>query len=1538
MTDDSLFQQITSLLEALKAGDGRAIRQLVSLAEDHIREEGRSSSTSVAIASTIRIAVTQHTFPNVVVARLLQLADSLEQHAARNWRGRRTIRIFVSSPGDVMDERGLVQTAVRKIQNDPLYKEVIYLAIVDWTDPTQSTPMLATKNPQQALSEGLARPSECDITVVIMWSRMGLPLPLTDEFTKPEAYRFSNNSGLPLAQYYSGTEWEYIDAVLGAARSKQVTGVERPLVAVYRRMEEPKLYDRAREKREQIQRQYELLDDFFASFTNPDGSIRKGYNRYKTPDEFEAIIEQHLRRLIARCIEQPMRAPGGQPQFPVPVWPADRSPFPGLRAYTPQDAPIFFGRGKEIAELIQRLNAADCRLLAVVGASGSGKSSLVGAGLIPRLAENAVEGSKDWLLPSYDEGLAGWTGLRVTPGGEVGDDPFNPLARQMARLVTASAREIAGRLSADPQSITTYLDEALAGRPEWAKALLFVDQFEELFTVVRQEKREDYTRMLVAVTEYDRACTVITMRADFADRCAELPSLNDLMQASDRSTFWLSRPKWEALYDMIKRPAQVTGLRFEEGLDWRILEDTGDEPGALALVAYTLEQLWRRRNAEGVLTWAAYNSLGVDGGSGVEGAIGAQASRAYATLSQEAKDALPVVFRRLVEVSEGGKPTRRRALLRKVTGHPAEQELVAALIKARLLVTGRTEGGEATIEVAHEALFHAWGELKSWIDDTGEDLALGGELLGDAQRWDRNGRERSSLLREAQLIRAEEWLNRGENRELAGDLLRDFIQASLDEQARVELEREQQRRRLLRIMAGATIVALVLATVAGFFMIHSRRNAQELIDLATVDQANQVLRGHNPDLALALALHATGGEDPPQQAYAALLDAAYRSLSRDLYSVCGQDDGAWVTALDLSPDNGKAAVGCSTGESSEITILDLQTGSVEREWAYPAWLLSLAYSPDGQTILAGYSNAQAVLWEPDGSSRLVLSGHEDAVSAVDFDPEGASAATVSYDKTANVWDLRTGEILYHLSYSRGFLSPGRFTSLDYSPDGERIVLGDDLGAVYVWRPEEWAVDISALRDRHTDFVLDVEFGPDGSQIVSSAADSTISIWEFGDRLSRVDTLNISEQHPGVWVNSAEFLPDGTQMLTTLSDGAVLLWDVRSRQLIQSLEGHLSEVQSIAVSSDGSFALSGARDGSIRLWDLGAFRAISTVGVPNAPLPNAEINSLVFTRDGSLMLGGAANGTLSLWNTATRRMLLDWEAYPSHVSISAIALTPDESHLLTAGSDGRAILWDMSTRRLIWQVANDGDNLRAVDISPDGSTGILGYASGVIFVVDLETGQRLCTLNGHTNSVNAVRFSPDGRFAISGANDHSVIRWDLSTCGSATTLFQHDSWVMALAFSPTDNLLASASADGTIILWDLDSERQIHRLSLPEMGVNPGLDSYVLSLDFSPDGRLLSAGSANGSLAIWSVENGILLRNWVTYPEESCEYNVHCFWVLNTRFSPSGDEVWSSSADGVIRIWQPIQASGTAGLRDWLTKNRYIYELTAQEEAAYGISD
>jgi len=636
------------------------------------------------------------------------------------------IRVFLASPGDVNEERAVALEVLDTLEYDPLFKLLggVSIHAIAWDKKGSGTAMRATMTPQTAIKEGMPRPSECDIALVLFWGRMGTELPY------PE-YQKADDS-----KYRSGTEWEFNDAL----EAERATG--KPITLIYRRTEEPHL---DMKDRKQVA-QYHAVLDFFDQFSDSEtGALKGGVNEYATPEDLRQILLDQLRKIIYNILTaEGYSATGDKPTHrpqveAAPLWAG--SPFPGLRAFTAKDAPIFFGRGAETSELVKRIE--NSRFTAVVAASGSGKSSLVAAGLIPRLKANAIvsgeTGSKDWRF------------VRFTPGQS--ENPFAALFAALCEtfpehpvspfLIEQEKEGFISSIRKNPAALINVCDGLLreAKAPEWAEVLFFVDQFEELFTGIPDERaaeRRDFIALLAAIQASRRLRCVVTMRSDFTAKAIDDPTLAGLM---NQGNYLLSAPTAGALLEMIKRPAERAGLTWDDGLPEQMQADTGTESGALALLAYALDELYHAAGDAKCLTRSAYAALG-----GVEGAIGRRAENTFAALALADKElVLGRVFRELVTVDERGTATRQRA----DQGHfdNAEQRLMQAFVQARLLVT---DGG--TVEVAHEALFRSWERLKTWIAGAQEDLILLRQVRSAAQEWDKKGRPDFLLWPQERLV------------------------------------------------------------------------------------------------------------------------------------------------------------------------------------------------------------------------------------------------------------------------------------------------------------------------------------------------------------------------------------------------------------------------------------------------------------------------------------------------------------------------------------------------------------------------------------------------------------------------------------------------------------------------------------------------------------------------------------------------------------------------------------------------------------------
>ncbi|MEA3209961.1 MAG: hypothetical protein QOE70_3018 [Chthoniobacter sp.] len=634
------------------------------------------------------------------------------------------LKIFLSSPGDVTDERTRAEAVIEKLQSERGNRHRLKLHVVAWEKPGSGSPMPAHLEPQEAIAARLPAPSECDIVIVIFGYRMGTPL--SDKHRTPEGDRF-----------WSGTEYEFREAIAGAERNKGV-----PSLFLYRRFGAPNpRFDDSEFEEKKVQ--WDRLQKFFATFRHGDGSIRRSHRTFDFPTNFERMLEDDLRDEITRRLESfrasPL-APGANHE--TQTWQGD--PYPGLAAFDPAQAPIFFGRGKQTDLLLRKLAEGHSRFIAVIGASGSGKSSLVAAGLIPRLQNNSIPGSRDWH----------W--VRFTPGG-ASRDPVRALAKALPGAEMANE----ALLRSANGGIPALVDTVLFGRPPWAELLVFVDQFEELFTSITDAvQHHTFIEVLAQLIATGRIRIVVTMRAEFFGRCVESDDFRGaLAKWFNDGSYFLEAPDPEALQQMIEGPARLKGLAFERGLIDRIVHDTGPRSGNLALMAFALEQLYRNREDEFLLTRKGYDAVG-----GVEGAIADRAEGVFKDLSREAPAeldrAFASVFRELVEVDDdSGVAARKRVPFANLPSDPAMSALIARFTNERLLVTDVRKPGSAspaTLEVAHEALFRSWPRLREWIEARKSHFLLRKRLQRDTAEWQRLGGPAAYKWSDERTLRAAE--------------------------------------------------------------------------------------------------------------------------------------------------------------------------------------------------------------------------------------------------------------------------------------------------------------------------------------------------------------------------------------------------------------------------------------------------------------------------------------------------------------------------------------------------------------------------------------------------------------------------------------------------------------------------------------------------------------------------------------------------------------------------------------------------------------
>jgi WD40 repeat protein len=1129
------------------------------------------------------------------------------------------------------------------------------------------------------------------------------------------------------------------------------------------------------------------------------------------------------------------------------------APYLGLARYEQRHSDRFFGRERLVEELLEL--ARKHRFSAVFGPSGSGKSSLLRAGLVPAVRQGRLR---------------------------------EPLS--VVRVLTPGERPVrthAGRLSpAD-------------------SALVVVDQFEEIFTLCRDRaERTGFIDLLLQTgAPGSRMRVVVAVRADFYGRCAEHRRLTEALREAN---LLVGPMDGEELREAIVKPAMAQRLIVERALTGQIIDEVLQEPGGLPLMSHALLETWRRRRGR-MLTLEGYQAAG-----GVHGAIAATAEQVYAALSPaQAREARRILLR-LVDPGDRAQDTRRPAGRAELDPHdsPDTALVLDHLARARLLTLDQD-----TVEVAHEALIASWPRLRRWIEEERELLQVQRRLTEAATTWQELGRDPGALYRGARLAAAARLLARPQD---LTPLEHDFLTASAHaaEQAGKAASR---RRRLARVVVASLVVLAVTASVAAVaanvFQRQATAQRNHAIARLVAAEAGSVRSGQ-PGLAKQLYMVAYR-MDP--QANAASLFAALETpgvfdgldrvidlaQSRDgetlalstgsafvLWSTEGHEKGRidfrGAGAVALSPD-GRILAG-TTAESvraAEVVHLwDVGDPSRPRELVLPEGrrlgVASLAFSPDGRLLALGRDSGAIDLWDVTHPSMVrplsTLTGHGGRVRSLAFAPSGHVLAGSGADGTVRLWNLA---------------EPARVSPWSTADGGQ---VEDDL----------------AREPSHQ-----VAFSPDG-RVLAGPGDGTASgvrWWNIEDlahpRLAAADDLRRETANCGGRLVSTAFSPHGSEMATVCGDD-LQLWqtaDAPRSHVIVRVNDLKSPGHGPAVFARQEQRLLHATDRGVRDWDVtNPYRVGALASLGSAPAGFSVTTSFSPGPRRLLVAQGSSGGTL--WDFSGSSPLGKVADLPGsgNPAVSGAAFSPDGEILATSESDtrGRFVIRLRSTRQpRSAPLATIGDldiAARALAYSPDGRT--LAVADGrddgpepvpesvkLYDVTDVAHPRRLVTLRGE---VFHLAFSPNGRLLAANGAD-TLLLWDVSDPGhpaaQASRQLTAGSTVSQSAFRPDGRLLAVTDTMDTTRLWRVDTDRLAGEpVTVRTVGSGGGIA-------FSPDGRTLawsslgdvSAFPANvpGHIELWDVSDprvplfqaAFAYNDGITKPDLS--YNPHGAPILAT---------------------------------------------------------
>ncbi len=1118
-------------------------------------------------------------------------------------------------------------------------------------------------------------------------------------------------------------------------------------------------------------------------------------------------------------------------------------PYRGLLHFGPQDAEFFFGRDVFIDELYEATKTRN--FIPVLGASGSGKSSVVLAGLVPRLQQ---EGH--------------WQFTHFRPGA----DPFHNLAQALVPLYTpgldqtdqiAQGKKLRAYLKNGDVSLVDVLGKIRRNNPNH-RVLLIADQFEEIYTLVDEETRRRFLDCLLNGLETQTSLAlpstvlVTTMRADFLGNALAYPRFADVLRSVDIKIRSMNQ---EELTEVIAAPAAKLEVGFEAGLVERILRDVADQPGNLPLLEFALTELWKQRTGK-QLTHKAYEDIGR-----VEGALAKYANEKYNNLSAEEQEQVRRIFVQLVRPGEGAEDTRRIAM----KGELGEESwgLVRQLADARLVVTSRNLQDQETVEVVHEALIRHWGVLRGWMDKDRVFRAWQERLRAAKGQWEATSKDAGSLLRGAVLVEVEEKLR--ERPEDLRDVL-EFIEESIQEKERIGQAEAARRKREIRTawrIAAGSLVAVVVSSGLGL-MAWSQKNQAELNQAESLGRYSLSLFNEHKELEAFIQAIKAGKILQNQhtnnpEVLNALQIVSFQGIEYN--RLVGHTSS--VLSVSFSPDSKILVTG--SGDRN-IKLWNVETGKEIRTLSgHTDYVNSVNFSPDGKILVTSSRDKTIKLWNIEtGKEIRTLSGHTESVLSVSFSPDSKILATGSGDRNIKLWNVETGKEIRTLSGHTDYVN-----SVSFSPNGKTFASASDDKTIKLWNVET-GKEIRTLSG-HTKSVWSVSFSPDGKTLATSSKDKTIKLWNVETR-KEIRTLSGHTNY----VTSVSFSPDGKTLATGSYDKTIKLWNVETGKELRTLSGHTNQVWSVSFSPDGKTLATGSKDKTIKLWNIETRKKLRTLFGHTDP-----VESVSFSPDGKTLATGSYDKTIKLWNVKTGKEICTLSGHTNQVW--SVSFSPDGKTLATGSGDNSIKLWNVETGKKLRTLPGHTESVISVSFSPDGKTLATGSEDKSIKLWNVETGKEIRTLSGHTNSVLSVSFSPDGKTLATGSKDKSIKLWNVETGKEIRTLSGHSESISSVSFSSDSKTLVTGSWDKTIKLWNVEG-KEIYTLS--------GHTRAVYSVSFSPDSKTLATGSGDRTIKLWNVETRKELRT----------LSGHTDFVFSVSLSPDGKTLATGSFDNTIKLW------------------------------------
>ncbi len=1161
-----------------------------------------------------------------------------------------------------------------------------------------------------------------------------------------------------------------------------------------------------------------------------------------------------------------------------------KSPYMGLQYFDETDAEWFFGRQEITLRLIEAVSSH--RFTAVIGASGSGKSSVVRAGLIPQM--------KSLAYPS-------WQVKVITPSTH----PLESLAiclTKESESVTATSTLI-DDMQNDHRSLHLYCQKNLLTNKA-TRILLIIDQFEELFTLCRSEsERQAFVNNILytANSRQGALTSLITLRADFYEYLAQYAELRELVSSQQ---IYIGLMNSSELRQAIEEPAKRGGWEFSPGLVELILSDLGvtenrqPEPGLLPLLSHALLETWKRRRGN-LLNLKAYSEAG-----GVRGAIARTAETVfYRDLSPAQQAIAKGIFLRLTEFGEGTQDTRRRISISElIPPGPAvdtEQirEVLVKLADARLIITG-----ESTVEVAHEALIREWPTLRDWLSANREGLRIHRHLTEATQEWELMENDPGALYRGTRLSQAMDWAMANPRSLNAGE--QSFLEASRQAAEREQQEQENQRLRELEtakkfaeiehqraeaqifftkrlklrawLLAGAMIVALLLAGAAITFGIQAQQQTKmsRASEWTMASISNLTI---DPQRSILLAMQAVKTSDTPESRNA-LHRAILSSRLRD--NLMGHSDVVFGVAF--HPDGTHFATASLDGTIKLWTLDELHqkinstpvltiTNPVDRSVKTFSSGHMLEYSPNGNLLASISASHDISIWESGSGKKLqTLAAQSGILTCLAFSTDGQLLVAGGTDNLVHVWDVNTGEELQTLAHDALIMD------VAFSPGGKYLATIENQNPdILIWEKTGLVQSVFSFSFRFNsklDSPHRVIFSPDGKQVSSGMFSDTV--FDFSAASPGADPVLLF--HLNGHTNGTmgfEYSSDGANIVTASADGTIKIWDATTGQERFTLLANAGSPMSIDLAPNGKDLLSTYADGTIKLWDLSPSGTQEWLTI--VPPDPGIINNLQFVRDRTIMRMTSPDGKYFAVTSGKDDPVHIYELSPSPgTEVRSIQTDPGRFAASTDQNFNRLVIYYVETNTIKVTDLASGDLIKTIQLdsipvdflaralSPDGSLLAIGCKGGTM-VWDLASGIKLYTLEGTKQDMCVIEFSPDGTQVARTSQDGVIQIWD-ALQGNPLQQLAGSMDLPGFAFSPDGKqLLATRGKEA--ILYDLQTGLPILTLT--------GHTAPAAWPAFSSDGQIIGVGGSDGAI-IYDAANGQELLRLPGYSVKFLPGNKH----------------------------------------------------------------